>query len=91
MEKVILENCTLFYCQVIQADLQLDGGTSLHGPSNWRPHFLRDLYCWSYSWVVSEECRRGARTSKDPRNPLVIQVESLVSYAECTEDLLSPL
>lgn len=72
-------------------DLQLDGGTSLHGPPNGRPHFLHDLYCWSYAWVVCEECGRGARSSKNLRNPLVIQVESLAGYEEHVEGLLPPL
>lgn len=71
--------------------LQLDGGTRFHGPPNWKPHFLHDLYRWSYGLVVFEECRRGARSGKDLRNPLVIQVEILAAYEECTEDLLPPL
>lgn len=70
--------------------MQLDGGTSLHGRPNWRPHFLHDLSMLELG-IVFEECRRGARSGKGLRNTFVIQIESLAGYVEHIEDLLPPL
>lgn len=58
-------------------------------------HQTRDhislIICIAGATVIFEECRKEARSGKDLRNPLVIQVESLAGCEEHTEDLLPPL